>query len=229
MSALDVAVELGPKGRRAAAWAVDWPGLERGGATPEEALTRLEAYRERYAPVARLARRGGEFSAAGDVRVVETYVGSGSTDFWGISFVSGASDEVAIDAAAFTRRLRLLAASWRHFDAVRASVSPTLRKGPRGGGRDREAIAGHVLRCEQDWARKVGVDPAGDVVADPGALAAHRDAFLRALRAHLDDGRRARSWSLPFLVRHSAFHVLDHAWEMQDRDLGAGSGPRPPA
>ena len=25
--------------------------------------------------------------------------------------------------------------------------------------------------------------------------------------------------TLPFLVRHSAFHTLDHAWEMEDKDL----------
>jgi hypothetical protein len=28
-----------------------------------------------------------------------------------------------------------------------------------------------------------------------------------------------RSWTLPFLIRHSAFHVMDHAWEMEDKDL----------
>ena len=27
-----------------------------------------------------------------------------------------------------------------------------------------------------------------------------------------------RSWTLPFLIRHSAFHVMDHAWEMEDKD-----------
>jgi hypothetical protein len=101
-----------------------------------------------------------------------------------------------------------------------------MRKGPRGGGRDRGAIAGHVLRCEQDWARKVGVDPAGDVVVDPVALAGHRDAFLRALRTHHHAHQRARSWSLPFLIRHSAFHVLDHAWEMRDKDLTVPRGAR---
>jgi hypothetical protein len=37
--------------------------------------------------------------------------------------------------------------------------------------------------------------------------------------------RRMRSWTLPFLVRHSAFHTLDHAWEMEDKDLtGADEG-----
>jgi len=35
------------------------------------------------------------------------------------------------------------------------------------------------------------------------------------------DGKRMRSWNLPFLIRHSAFHAMDHAWEMQDKDLTA--------
>jgi hypothetical protein len=37
--------------------------------------------------------------------------------------------------------------------------------------------------------------------------------------------RRMRSWTLAFLIRHSAYHTLDHAWEMEDKDLfGSGSG-----
>jgi len=31
--------------------------------------------------------------------------------------------------------------------------------------------------------------------------------------------KRTRSWTLPYLIRHSAFHTLDHAWEMEDKDL----------
>ena len=30
-----------------------------------------------------------------------------------------------------------------------------------------------------------------------------------------------RTWNLPFVIRHSAFHTLDHAWEMEDKDLSA--------
>ena len=29
------------------------------------------------------------------------------------------------------------------------------------------------------------------------------------------------TWTLPFLIRHSAYHTLDHAWEMEDKDLSA--------
>ncbi len=227
MSTLDVAVELGPRGRKVAAWATRWPGLERGGATPEEALARLEQYRERYALVARRAGRGREFTSTGPVRVVARYPGTGSTDFWGISFASCALDEAPQSAEETERALEILAGAWAVFDDARTSVSARLRRGPRGGGRDREAIAAHVLSCEQDWARKLAVTPDGDLATDPAALARHREAYRRAVRDHRDEGRRARTWTLPFLVRHSAYHVLDHAWEMHDRDLGpAGDPPR---
>jgi hypothetical protein len=36
-----------------------------------------------------------------------------------------------------------------------------------------------------------------------------------------------RSWTLAFLIRHSAYHTLDHAWEMEDRDLTAEIGGLP--
>jgi hypothetical protein len=45
---------------------------------------------------------------------------------------------------------------------------------------------------------------------------------MRAYNA--GDGKRMRSWNLPFLIRHSAFHTMDHAWEMQDKDLTAAAG-----
>jgi hypothetical protein len=79
-------VERGPKGRKAVAFAVDWPGWSRGATTPEQALERLEAYRARYRPVAVAAGVAGAFDRAGPLRVVQDHVGTGSTDFWGISF-----------------------------------------------------------------------------------------------------------------------------------------------
>jgi hypothetical protein len=29
----------------------------------------------------------------------------------------------------------------------------------------------------------------------------------------------ARAWPLRYLIRHTAFHTLDHAWEMEDKDM----------
>ena len=33
-------------------------------------------------------------------------------------------------------------------------------------------------------------------------------------------------WTIPYLLRHTAYHVLDHTWEMQDRDLTGEASPR---
>lgn len=58
-------MERGPKGKRAVAFALDWPGWSRGAKSGELALDVLESYRERYRPVAGLAGMTREFDAAG--------------------------------------------------------------------------------------------------------------------------------------------------------------------
>jgi hypothetical protein len=79
-----------------------------------------------------------------------------------------------------------------------------------------------VLAAEQDWARKLGL-PRPPRGATPGeaALRAHRDAYCAAVQALHTRGTMARSWPLRYLIRHTAFHTLDHAWEMDDRDPSA--------
>ena len=117
------------------------------------------------------------------------------------------------------RDLTLLQACWAFFDAVRSRVSAELQTGPRGGGRDRDRIVGHTLGTEQDWAAKLGVrTPEGARLTDEG-LSAHRDAYRTAIRAFHAQGKAARTWPLRYLIRHTAFHMLDHAWEMEDKDL----------
>jgi hypothetical protein len=64
-------IERGPKGKKAAAFAVDWPGWSRGARTPELALEVLESYRERYRPIAVAEGMAGELGAAGPLEVVE--------------------------------------------------------------------------------------------------------------------------------------------------------------
>jgi hypothetical protein len=54
----------------------------------------------------------------------------------------------------------------------------------------------------------------------PEGLAAHREDYLDALRAFHAEGKQAgRTWTLSFLLRRTAYHTLDHAWEMEDKDL----------
>lgn len=219
-------LERGLRGKRSVAFAPDWPGWSRGARTADDALATLEAYRERYRPVAVGAGMVDEFDAAGSFDVVEDRVGTGSTDFWGISFSPSSFEQGPMSEAELERKLTLLRAAWAFFDRVAARVSPEMRKGPRGGGRDRDRIIRHTIRTEsEDFAKKVGL-----VIPEEGALGpalpGYREAYIAAIRAcHRGEVPfRARSWTLPFLLRHSAFHVLDHAWEMEDKDLTGESG-----
>ena len=218
--AMRVMLEVGPKGKKVVAVAPDWPGLARGAKSGETAIERLLAYGPRYAPVATLAGMDAEFSAIADVDVVEQYSGNGSTDFWGISFAFSSIDRQAMSGEELDRELGLMRACWAFFDEVRSRVSAEMRKGPRGGGRDRDHIVRHTLASEQqDWAKKLGMRPSEHVVLTDEGLQAHRDGYCTAIRALHAEGKLARTWPLRYLIRHTAFHTMDHAWEMEDKDL----------
>jgi hypothetical protein len=202
--------------------APDWPGLERGAKSGEEAIERLRSYIPRYAQVARLAGMNAAFDAIRNVDVVEQYPGTGSTDFWGISFAFSSIDRQDMSGGELERELMLMQACWAFFDEVRRRVSAEMRKGPRGGGRDRDRIVRHTFAAEQDWAKGVGVlTPDGAMLTDEG-LRAHRDAYCHAIRDYHSQGKWAgkmAKWPLRYLIRHTAFHTLDHSWEMEDKDL----------
>ncbi len=212
-------LEIGPKGKKVVAVAPDWPGLARGATTGEVAIERLLSYVPRYAPVTKLAELDAAFVAVTAVDVIEQYPGTGSTDFWGISFAFSSIDRQAMSSEALERELTLMRACWAFFDDVRSRVSAEMQKGPRGGGRDRDHIVRHTIAAEQDWAKKLGLrTPLDDLLTDEG-LNAHRDAYCAAIRELHSEGKMARTWPLRFLIRHTAFHTLDHAWEMEDKDL----------
>jgi hypothetical protein len=220
-------IQRGPKDKRAVAFSIDWPGWSRGARSAELALETLESYRERYRAVAGIAGLQGEFDAAGPLEIVEDMVGTGSTDFWGISFSPSSTEHGPMGDAEFERAITLLRACWAFFDGVAARVSAEMRKGPRGGGRDRDRIIRHTIRTEsEDFAKQVGLRIPEEGALTPDGLRQHRDAYVAAMRAYNagEVERRMRSWTLPFLIRHSAYHTLDHAWEMEDKDLTAEDG-----
>ncbi len=126
-----------------------------------------------------------------------------------------------MSSEALERELTLMRACWAFFDDVRARVSAEMQKGPRGGGRDRDHILRHTIGTEQDWAKKLGVQtPPGAMLTDE-ELKAHRDAYCQAIRVFHSEGKMARTWPLRYLIRHTAYHSMDHAWEMEDKDLTA--------
>ena len=230
---IPVVLELGPKGKKVVAVAPDWPGLARGAKSEEAAIERLLSYAPRYAPVAKLAGMADAFASSGaahvdphvdpeiDADIIERYAGTGSTDFWGISFAFSSIDQQPMTDAELARELTLMQACWTFFDNVRARVSAEMQRGPRGGGRDRDHIVRHTFAAERDWAKKLGVQPPEGAMLTDAGLQEHRQTYGNAIREFHAQGKMARTWPLRFLIRHTAFHTLDHAWEMEDKDLTA--------
>jgi hypothetical protein len=202
--------------RRVFACALDWPGWCRSGKDEERALDALAAYQPRYAPVA--AEAGITFEPNVDrFDVVEHLPGSASTDF-GVPGEIAGSDTEPLTRAQAERQVALVTASWAVFDRVAASAPPGLRKGPRGGGRDRDAIIEHVLGAEVIYARKMGLRLAQPALGDSAAVKEVRSTIANTLRlAREGTPPVAKGWPPRYAARRVAWHVLDHAWEIEDR------------
>ncbi|MFN8157727.1 MAG: hypothetical protein U0R68_09925 [Candidatus Nanopelagicales bacterium] len=214
-----VMVEQGAK-KRVVACAFDWPGWDRSVRHGGDVLAMLESYRPRYAVVAESAGYGEEFAALGRLRVVEELEGTGMTDYYGVSGRTATGEVGPMSDAELERKVALLEAAWRTFDETAARVSPELRLGPRGGGRSRDEIVGHVNRAEiGEFSPKVGVKAPIETWEDRDALLAYRRDVVDGIRAVNARGEKARTWELQTLVRRLAWHMLDHAWELEDRDL----------
>lgn len=218
-----VLIEQGKK-KRVVACAFDWPGWDRSTKLGGDVLAVLGAYRPRYARVAELAGYGAQFEALGEFEVVEQLDGIGMTDYYGLSGRAATPEHEPMTDAECERKIALLEATWSIFDQTAARVSAELRKGPRGGGRNRDEIVRHVNGAEIDeFAPKVGVRVPLETREDVAALRAYRTAFVAGIREHHARGEPARSWPLQFLIRRCAWHMLDHAWELEDKDLSAQS------
>jgi hypothetical protein len=215
---LRVILEVGKK-RKVVAAAMDWPGLDRWGSSEDAAVEKLLAYVPRYADVAERAGMAGAFRQARDIEVVERVPGSSSTDFWGIAHVPSRIEREVLAAPDIERRLELLRAGWAYFDDVAARVPVDLVPGSRGGGRTRDQIVRHTYGSEpEQLSRKIEVRTELAVVFTPDGLAKHRQDYLEAIRAYNAEGKPARTWPIQFLIRRTAQHVMDHAWEMEDRE-----------
>jgi len=219
MPRIDIAEEVGPK--RAFRWAVDWPGWARGAKDPGLAIEALAAYAPRYAIVAREA--GLDFPAApgaismDDLHLVESVPGGSGTDF-GVPSAITAADRRPVEAGEAKRLARLVEAAWIVFDRIAAAAPAELRKGPRGGGRDRDKIVGHVIESDHYYAREVGVRLPQPSPDDRASVDAERRAILDVLARPSDGSPLAdRKWTARYAARRIAWHALDHAWEIEDR------------
>lgn len=202
-------LEVGAK--KTFACALDWPGWARSGRDEDRALAALADYAPRYAEVARLA---GRRPPGGDLEVVERVPGGGATDF-GVPERVCAADAAPLTARDARRLADLVEASWQVLDDAVTASSATLRKGPRGGGRDRDPMLEHVLGAEASYARQLGIRHKPPVLGDDAAVPALRREIAAALRA----ARSAEhtKWPPRYAARRIAWHVLDHVWKMRDK------------
>jgi hypothetical protein len=225
-SAIAVYLEIGSK--RLFAGAVEWPGWCRSGRDEESALDALAAYRSRYATAIGRARQ--RFDARrSSFRVVERVTGNATTDF-GAPAVAPKADDRPPGDAELRRQRRLLEACWQALDeAAETHATAVLRKGPRGGGRELGAIVSHVLEADRAYLTRLGAPyrKAGGNGADE--MADIRVWILDAVtaRGHGEPPpkppRSGIVWSPRYFVRRSAWHALDHTWEIEDRAVGSPS------
>ncbi len=193
--------------------ALDWPGWSRSGKDDKDAIENLMSYAGRYRKVAHLAG----FERAESWQVVEELKGTGATDF-GVPDKIGDVEYGAMTSDECDRQIAILESCWSYFDDVASRVSSLLQKGPRGGGRDRDAIVEHTLEADRGYARQIGVKTPKEHWHDPESLAAHRRDVIEAVQRLNAEGTETR-WPLRYYIRRAAWHLLDHAWELEDKDL----------
>jgi len=209
--AATIRVYLERGSKKVFACAADWPGWCRSGKGDEAALEALAAYAGRYWSAVSRSRVGFPKGAL-DLHVVEVVKGSATTDFGAPGTVPDL-DFHPVPAGEARRNAAILRASWRTLEQVAAGAPASLRRGPRGGGRDRDKIVAHVAESEDGYARQIGISPRGH---DGAAL---RREIARVLGAPSDGSRlrEPKGWPSRYAARRFAWHALDHAWEIEDR------------
>lgn len=194
---------------------LDWPGWSRSGKTEAAALDTLKDYTDRYRKVIELADLQ---QLPANFDVTDRIPGTGATSFGVPDHVHKVEYE-PISLADAKRLIAILQACRAYFDDTGTRVSAELRKGPRGGGRDRDEIIEHVIQADRGYARRIGVRTAPFDSFDAGAIADRRAAADAALLELRDGHVKGKDWPMRYAVRRMAWHLLDHAWEMEDKDL----------
>jgi hypothetical protein len=220
---ISVYLEVGKK--RTFAGAIDWPGWCRSGRDEESALQAVVDYGSRYSKVLRLGQF--DFQAPADTSafsIVERLGGNTTTDF-GAPNLAPSADSKKVNETELHRFEAILKACWTAFDAaVRSAKGKELRKGPRGGGREVEGIIEHVLGADGGYLSRLAWKVESGDEADYSLLLKRtRKSILDALTAaaHGEVAERGPRggirWTPRYFVRRVAWHVLDHAWEIEDR------------
>ena len=215
--AIRVVLETTPK--RTFASALDWPGWARSAKTPDESLEALLAYGPRYAPVAKHAHVALTIPrTVRSLEVTERLAGGGGTEF-GVPGVPAAAESDELTTRDTNRLLALLDAAWTTFDRAAAGAKDrSLRLGPRGGGRQVPKMVDHVREAESAYLHQLGWKVPGTATMDE-----LREWFAEAVRLRAAGeplpvpNKVHHPWAPRYAVRRSAWHALDHAWEIEDR------------
>lgn len=208
----DIYLELG--GKKVIAWSLEWPGWCRIRTSEEAAIQALIDTEGRYRLIAK--RAGLEF-APGDLKAIARLPGDAKTA-WGVPSVLAPAEAGPIAAGTTQRNLALLRASWEMLEETVAASPAELRKGPRGGGRDRDDIRRHVIEAERMYARKIGVRHPPFEMDDTNALTTMREEIAAVLGTPDTGGSAVHGgWNASYTLRRMAWHVVDHLWEMEDR------------
>jgi hypothetical protein len=214
-TATPVCLEIGTK--KVFASAIEWPGWSRAGKTEDAALAALVDYVPRYAVVATHASVAFPARIGDALTVVQRLNGGAGTDF-GVPSETADAERRATTTKDARRLAALVTAAWTVFDEVVAGSPAQLRKGPRGGGRDRDAMVDHVLGAEAGYARKIGIAHKPPTLDDIDAVEAMREDIAAVLATPSTGAPLVeKGWTVRYAARRIAWHVLDHAWEMQDR------------
>ncbi|MGF1664581.1 MAG: hypothetical protein ACFCVG_19315 [Kineosporiaceae bacterium] len=185
--------------------ALDWPGwCRRAKGGDEAAVGALHDYEDRYR---RVVAPAGLAPGPAALTVVGAAPGNATTDF-GAPDVMAPGEDGPVTPDEAERLALVLGACWSALDAIAAGAPAELRRGPRGGGRDRDAVADHVREAERTYTRRIGVR-----VPPRTPWPQQRERIVAGIRAAAGDAR----WPVRYYVRRTAWHVLDHAWEIEDR------------
>jgi hypothetical protein len=223
LTKIKVCLEAGDK--KVFASALEWPGWSRSGRDEAAALQALADYGPRYARALRATRLGFHTPAeAAAFTVVETLKGNATTDF-GAPGLAPSADGRPVDDKELRRLQAILKACWRALDAAaKAAKGHKLSVGPRGGGRALEGIVEHVHGAEASYLSQLGAKLSLDEVDSlDEKVRLTRQAILKAMPAAAHGEFPARGprgglrWTLRYFTRRDAWHVLDHAWELEDR------------
>lgn len=226
---LPIYLEVGAK--RTFATSVEWPGWSRGARSEDEAIAALIVYGDRYRAVVKsVAPKFDPPRAASGFSIVKRLKGGAGTDF-GVPSLGLPTDKEPMGAAELERLSRVLEACWDAFDrAASAAKGLELRKGPRGGGRDLDKMVGHVLEADRAYITALGArapKTASGAPAPPDDLHAAMLAAFRAVargKPVSDPSRVKKPWTPRYFARRVGWHVLDHAWEIEDRAVRPAEG-----